>query len=103
MDTLIVGGRLVDGTGNPWRWADVALTVKRRFPDAWTPGRSDLCFATTNRQSALMAMVERCDAMVVIGSVVSIVGACAVSIDTDLVVGMLPLPPALATLLRAPL
>jgi drug/metabolite transporter (DMT)-like permease len=42
-------------------------------------------------------------AMVVIGSVVSIVGACAVSINTDLVVGMLPLPPALATLLRAPL
>jgi hypothetical protein len=34
---------------------------------------------------------------------VSIAGACAVSINTDLVVGMLPLPPALATLLRAPL
>ena len=29
--------------------------VKERFPDVWTPGRSDLCFATTNRQSALMA------------------------------------------------
>jgi 4-hydroxy-3-methylbut-2-enyl diphosphate reductase len=49
-------------------WADVAVAVKRRFPDAWTPGRSDLCFATTNRQSALMAMVDRCDALVVIGS-----------------------------------
>ena len=34
----------------------------------WTPGRSDLCFATTNRQSALMAMADRCDAIVVIGS-----------------------------------
>jgi drug/metabolite transporter (DMT)-like permease len=42
-------------------------------------------------------------AIVVVGSVVSIVGACAVSINTDLIVGMLPLPPALATLLRAPL
>ena len=49
-------------------WADVAVAVKRRFPDAWMPGRSDLCFATTNRQSALMNMVERCDAVVVIGS-----------------------------------
>ena len=49
-------------------WDDVAVAVKRRFPDAWTPGRSDLCFATTNRQSALMAMVGRCDAIVVIGS-----------------------------------
>jgi 4-hydroxy-3-methylbut-2-enyl diphosphate reductase len=34
----------------------------------WSPGRSDLCFATTNRQSALMAMAPRCDAIVVIGS-----------------------------------
>jgi 4-hydroxy-3-methylbut-2-enyl diphosphate reductase len=49
-------------------WEDVAVAVKRRFPDAWTPGRSDLCFATTNRQSALMAMASRCDAIVVIGS-----------------------------------
>src|SRR3954447_24688060 len=49
-------------------WDDVAVAVKRRYPDAWTPGRSDLCFATTNRQSALMAMLERCDAVVVIGS-----------------------------------
>src|SRR3546814_6822190 len=32
------------------------------------PGRSDLCFATTNRQSALGALAERCDAVVVIGS-----------------------------------
>ena len=37
-------------------------------PTLWTPGRSDLCFATTNRQSALMAMAPRCDAVVVIGS-----------------------------------
>ena len=37
-------------------------------PSLWMPGRSDLCFATTNRQSALMAMAPRCDAIVVIGS-----------------------------------
>lgn len=49
-------------------WHDVAEAVKVRFPDAWTPGRSDLCFATTNRQSALMALAERCDVIVVIGS-----------------------------------
>jgi 4-hydroxy-3-methylbut-2-enyl diphosphate reductase len=34
----------------------------------FTPGRSDLCFATTNRQSALIAVADRCDAFVVIGS-----------------------------------
>ncbi len=49
-------------------WADVADATRERFPDMWTPGRSDLCFATTNRQSALMAMAPRCDAIVVIGS-----------------------------------
>jgi 4-hydroxy-3-methylbut-2-enyl diphosphate reductase len=49
-------------------WNDVAVAVKQRFPDAWTPGRSDLCFATTNRQSALMELAARCDAIVVIGS-----------------------------------
>lgn len=49
-------------------WADVADATKERFPDVWMPGRSDLCFATTNRQSALMHIAERCDAVVVIGS-----------------------------------
>jgi len=49
-------------------WEGVAVAVRNRFPDVWTPGRSDLCFATTNRQSALMAMADRCDAIVVIGS-----------------------------------
>jgi 4-hydroxy-3-methylbut-2-enyl diphosphate reductase len=49
-------------------WEGVAVRVHERFPDVWTPGRSDLCFATTNRQSSLLAMAERCDAIVVIGS-----------------------------------
>ncbi len=49
-------------------WAGVATAVADRFPELWKPGRSDLCFATTNRQSALLAMAPRCDAVVVIGS-----------------------------------
>jgi 4-hydroxy-3-methylbut-2-en-1-yl diphosphate reductase len=49
-------------------WSEVAVAVRARFPDVWTPGRSDLCFATTNRQSALMEIAPRCDAFVVIGS-----------------------------------
>ena len=39
-------------------WGDVAVAVRDRFPDVWTPGRSDLCFATTNRQSSLLAVAE---------------------------------------------
>lgn len=49
-------------------WSEVAVRVKERFPDVWTPGRSDLCFATTNRQGALTAIAPRVDAMIVIGS-----------------------------------
>src|SRR5689334_20433432 len=37
-------------------WDGVAVAVRDRFPDVWSPGRSDLCFATTNRQAALMAL-----------------------------------------------
>ena len=49
-------------------WEGVAVAVRERYQDVWAPGRSDLCFATTNRQSALMAMAPRCDAIIVIGS-----------------------------------
>ncbi|MFM7062842.1 MAG: 4-hydroxy-3-methylbut-2-enyl diphosphate reductase [Actinomycetes bacterium] len=49
-------------------WSAVADAARARFPEMWSPGRSDLCFATTNRQSALMEIAPRCDAVVVIGS-----------------------------------
>ncbi|MEY3588465.1 MAG: 4-hydroxy-3-methylbut-2-enyl diphosphate reductase [Actinomycetota bacterium] len=49
-------------------WHEVAVAVRGRFPGVWTPGRSDLCFATTNRQSALMDIAPRVDAFIVIGS-----------------------------------
>lgn len=50
-------------------WQGVLAATEERFPNLFKPGRSDLCFATTNRQSALMNIAERCDAIVVIGSV----------------------------------
>jgi len=49
-------------------WASVQEAAIERWPDMWTPGRSDLCFATTNRQSALEEIASECDAVVVIGS-----------------------------------
>src|SRR4051794_12141716 len=49
-------------------WSGVLDAASERFPELWRPGRSDLCFATTNRQSALTEIAERCDAVVVIGS-----------------------------------
>ena len=49
-------------------WAGVLDATREKFPRLWQPERSDLCFATTNRQSALMEIAPRCDALVVIGS-----------------------------------
>jgi 4-hydroxy-3-methylbut-2-enyl diphosphate reductase len=49
-------------------WRDVLDATHQRFPDMWMPGRSDLCFATTNRQAALKALAGEADAVVVIGS-----------------------------------
>jgi 4-hydroxy-3-methylbut-2-enyl diphosphate reductase len=49
-------------------WQGLMAAAKERFPDLWMPGRSDLCFATTNRQQALKAIAAHADAVVVIGS-----------------------------------
>ena len=49
-------------------WASVLEAANERWPELWQPGRSDLCFATTNRQSGLLKIADRCDAIVVIGS-----------------------------------
>jgi 4-hydroxy-3-methylbut-2-enyl diphosphate reductase len=49
-------------------WSDVLERAHERFPELWVPGRSDLCYATTNRQAALKAIAGDVDAFVVIGS-----------------------------------
>ena len=49
-------------------WSGIVDRARQRFPDLWMPNRSDLCFATTNRQAALKAIAGRADAVVVIGS-----------------------------------
>ena len=52
-------------------WKALLEAAKARWPELWVPSSSDLCFATTNRQAALKAIAERCDAVVVIGSATS--------------------------------
>jgi len=49
-------------------WQGVLAATRERFADLWTPGHTDLCFATTNRQAALREIAERVDTVVVIGS-----------------------------------
>jgi 4-hydroxy-3-methylbut-2-enyl diphosphate reductase len=49
-------------------WEGVLEAARNRWSDLWMPSRSDLCFATTNRQAALTEIARRADAIVVIGS-----------------------------------
>lgn len=48
--------------------ADIVAVLKRRFPDIVGPQKDDICYATTNRQSAVKAIAPRCDAILVVGA-----------------------------------
>ena len=49
-------------------WQDLRDYAIAKIPDLWLPNRSDLCFATTNRQAALREIAASADAVIVIGS-----------------------------------
>jgi 4-hydroxy-3-methylbut-2-enyl diphosphate reductase len=49
-------------------WTDLLAQTRERFPQLWTASRNDLCFATTNRQTALTRIATAAHAVVVIGS-----------------------------------
>jgi 4-hydroxy-3-methylbut-2-enyl diphosphate reductase len=59
---------LAQTTLSQFDWQDVLEAARRRFPDLWLPGRDDLCFATTNRQRAVMAIAPEVDALIIVGS-----------------------------------
>lgn len=46
----------------------IVKALTERFPDIAGPKREDICYATTNRQSAVKAMAPRVDAMLVLGA-----------------------------------
>jgi 4-hydroxy-3-methylbut-2-enyl diphosphate reductase len=76
VDALCLGGRqgvayAVQTTYSVDEAADVVSALKRRFPDIQSPPSSDICYATTNRQSAVKAIAPRVDAMVVVGETFS--------------------------------
>jgi 4-hydroxy-3-methylbut-2-enyl diphosphate reductase len=48
--------------------AHIIAALKRRFPAIAGPNRSDICYATTNRQDAVKAIAPRADALLVIGA-----------------------------------
>lgn len=48
--------------------ACIVNALKSRFPAIYGPGKEDVCYATTNRQSAVKSMAPQCDAVIVVGS-----------------------------------
>ncbi|MCJ7726992.1 MAG: 4-hydroxy-3-methylbut-2-enyl diphosphate reductase [Acidimicrobiia bacterium] len=51
-----------------YEWQGVLEEASERFPDLWTARKSDLCYATTNRQSAVEILARRSDLVLVVGS-----------------------------------
>jgi 4-hydroxy-3-methylbut-2-enyl diphosphate reductase len=48
--------------------AEVIAALKRKFPNIAEPKKSDICYATTNRQEAVKFMAPQVDVVVVVGS-----------------------------------
>ncbi len=46
----------------------IVAALRRRFPAIQGPKMEDICYATTNRQTAVKAIAQRCDALVVVGA-----------------------------------
>ena len=48
--------------------ADMVEVLRDRFPKISTPKRSDICYATQNRQDAVKKLAASCDLVIVVGS-----------------------------------
>jgi 4-hydroxy-3-methylbut-2-enyl diphosphate reductase len=46
----------------------IVAVLRRRFPGIHGPKTEDICYATTNRQAAVKAIADKCDALVVLGA-----------------------------------
>ncbi len=47
---------------------EVVEAIQRRFPQARTPKKDDICYATQNRQTAVKDLARHCQLVIVIGS-----------------------------------
>ncbi|HWA82402.1 MAG TPA: hypothetical protein VG820_03140, partial [Fimbriimonadaceae bacterium] len=68
---LLPHGRLAVLTQTTLSVDEVKATMdvlKRRFPHIETPKKEDICYATTNRQSAIRELALQCDLVLIVGS-----------------------------------
>ena len=59
---------LAQTTLGTYEWRQVLEEAKERFPNLVTSRKSDLCYATTNRQDAVGALAGKCQLILVVGS-----------------------------------
>ena len=59
---------LAQTTLGMYEWEGVQDDALEAFPDLWTARRSDLCYATTNRQTAVQRLAEDATLVLVVGS-----------------------------------
>ncbi len=59
---------LAQTTLGTYEWEQVLDEAKERFPQLVTSRKSDLCYATTNRQDAVQALAKQCELILVVGS-----------------------------------
>lgn len=51
-----------------YEWEKVMADALERFPELKTARKSDLCYATTNRQEAVKQLASECDLVLIVGS-----------------------------------
>lgn len=49
-------------------WRQIMDAARQKFPNLWMPSRSDLCYATTNRQGAVKKIAPLVDTFIIVGS-----------------------------------
>jgi 4-hydroxy-3-methylbut-2-enyl diphosphate reductase len=59
---------LAQTTLGMYEWEGVLEDAKQQYPDLKTARRSDLCYATTNRQGAIRELARQADTILVVGS-----------------------------------
>jgi len=48
--------------------ADIVAKLRERFPNIHGPKKEDICYATTNRQTAVKVVAEKAERMIIIGA-----------------------------------